>query len=661
MTKEQRSIASAYVISALVGGVYLISWLTHVWGDQPWPIKSNMVNYAVVLVLFGVSLLLFGNLFARILPQERGIVRACDARLQGRGAAAALVASALVTAAYLIYYANIGVSKEFAGPTAVQSSLTTPQLVPLYYLLTVLFFAAAVYLLLTGKDCPQWMTWGGYGLSAVMYFLGVWIVNTFEGDPYHGEAYLESIYNVADGIPYEELTTGIYGHYGLFFLLPMKIFGAKAVVIQFLIALVGVVTDLAMLYCIHHLIKKNWVRLLMALVVPVIPFAYRRTNYWQLQPHRLVFPMLLAAYMLFCLRKKQSKKTARFWGGWLLCMLAVLWSTESGLFCIIGWCAGCIVRWWQQEPWYARGQWERYGALLLGAVLAVLGAIGLTNLYNLACGGAPIFKVFFYPLYSSNYMDGSIGYPLELGVRPWVFMLLLMLAVLAWSLFQTTAIGRIAKTENIAPFAACLSVLGLVSFSYYANRSAWMNLEICLPEALLCLCFPLQALTDGEGLRKKLGGLYCTAAQSVGLAVLLVLCVLTAQLPGGVMNTAILQEHGAFSTRGIYAEVENFSANIPDNTFAVGRDVGIIYHAAGWDNYGHYVDAADYGVADTEKLLPHILAELKSQPSFVVDDILGVYLGQNGYTPDMLGYQLQTTFTSAGGVKPTTYYYYEKQ
>ena len=285
----------------------------------------------------------------------------------------------------------------------------------------------------------------------------------------------------------------------------------------------------------------------------------------------------------------------------------------------------------------------------------------LVDLFCRAWGGAPIFKVFFYPLYSSNYMDGSIGYPLELGVRPWVFVLLLMLAVLAWSLFQTTAIGRIAKTENIAPFAACLSVLGLVSFSYYANRSAWMNLEICLPEALLCLCFPLQALTDGEGLRKKLGGLYCTAAQSVGLAVLLVLCVLTAQLPGGVMNTVILQERGAFSTRGIYAEVENFSANIPDNTFAVGRDVGIIYHAAGWDNYGHYVDAADYGVADTEKLLPHILAELKAQPSFVVDDILGVYLGQNGYTPDMLGYQLQTTFTSAGGTNPITYYYYEKQ
>ena len=163
MTKEQRSITSAFVISVLVGGAYLVSWLAHVWGGQPWPIGSNMVNYAVVLVLFGVSLLLFGNLFARILPQERGFVRACDARLQGRGAAAALVVSALVTAAYLIYYANIGVSKEFAGPSYSPSSLMAPQMVPLYYLLTVLFFVAAIYLLLTGKDCPQWMAWGGYG------------------------------------------------------------------------------------------------------------------------------------------------------------------------------------------------------------------------------------------------------------------------------------------------------------------------------------------------------------------------------------------------------------------------------------------------------------------------------------------------------------------
>ena len=79
-------------------------------------------------------------------------------------------------------------------------------------------------------------------------------------------------------------------------------------------------------------------------------------------------------------------------------------------------------------------------------------------------------------------------------------------------------------------------------------------------------------------------------------------------------------------------------------------------------------NAIAMGIADFAYLLIFLgslclpkLAELKAQPSFVVDDILGVYLGQNGYTPDMLGYQLQTTFTSAGGTNPITYYYYEKQ
>ena len=89
--------------------------------------------------------------------------------------------------------------------------------------------------------------------------------------------------------------------------------------------------------------------------------------------------------------------------------------------------------------------------------------------------------------------------------------------------------------------------------------------------------------------------------------------------------------------------------------------MGIIYHAAGWDNYGHYVDVADYGVADPEKLKAHILAELQAQPSFVVDDTVCTYMWQNGDAPELPGYQLQTSFVSAGGVTPMTYYYYVKQ
>ena len=174
----------------------------------------------------------------------------------------------------------------------------------------------------------------------------------------------------------------------------MKIFGAKAVVIQFLIALVGVVTDLAMLYCIHHLIKKNWVRLLMALVVPVIPFAYRRTNYWQLQPHRLVFPMLLAAICCSVCEKSSRKKrlgsgAAGFCACWQCCGAPRVVCSVSSL--VRGLHRPLVAA----GAWYARGQWERYGALLLGAVLAVLGAIGLTNLYNLPAAEHRSSRCFF--------------------------------------------------------------------------------------------------------------------------------------------------------------------------------------------------------------------------------------------------------------------------
>ena len=174
-----------FVISVLVGGAYLVSWLAHVWGGQPWPIGSNMVNYAVVLVLFGVSLLLFGNLFARILPQERGFVRACDARLRGsrRGSGPCGICAVSSRLPYLLreHWGVQGICGAFLFAVLPDGAADGAAVLPAYGAV----FVEAIYLLLTGKDCPQWMTWGGYGLSAVMYFLGVWIVNTFEGDPYH--------------------------------------------------------------------------------------------------------------------------------------------------------------------------------------------------------------------------------------------------------------------------------------------------------------------------------------------------------------------------------------------------------------------------------------------------------------------------------------------
>lgn len=666
MTQGQKNTACAFMLSVLLSGGYMLLWLSRIWSYRPWPISSNMVNYGIVLLVFGAVFLLVQGVLTRYWSPRLQLLDAWDDGLRA-GRSTPVVAAAMAAAGvYLLYYVLYAVDTEMAAPKDIRTALTDPRVVPLFYLLTILFFAGALYCLLRERDCPVWLRRGGYILSAVLYFGGLFLVNYFVADSYHGEAYLESIYNVADGIPYEELTTGIYGHYGLFFWLPMKLFGAVPLTAQICIALTGVMTDLALLCCIHQLLEKNWARLLFALAVPAVPFAYRQTNYWQLQPHRLVFPAVLAAYVLAVVKRHRDlkPKSAAFWGGWVLCMLAVLWNTESGLFCILGWCAGCVVAWWQQNSWLATCQWRRYGAMVAGAALSVLGAIGLTNLYNLVCGGAPIFKIFFFPLYRSGYMDDSIGYPIRLGVRPWAFILLLFAAVLAWAMSHTEALGGKDRAHPLAPFAACLSVLGLASFSYYANRSAWMNLEICLPEVLLCLCLPVQRLTSRGPFRTAVRGLKATVEDAAGLIAVLVVCVFAAQLPGGAVNTAVLYEAGAFSMQGVAEELENLSAHVPDNTFAVGQNISTLYHTAGWDNYGHYVDAADYGVADPEKLKAKMLDDLLQQPAFVIDDTVCTYLWDTPTAPELPGYVLQSTFGTvetlygAGQQQNTINYYY---
>lgn len=670
MNQNQKNTICSFGAAILLSGAYMVLWLSRVWTYRPWPIQSNMINYGVVLLLFAGTFALARGVLFRRWPVQASALDVLDKRLQA-GASRKVVAVGIGAAiAYLLYYVLYAVNTEMASAREIRTSLTDSRVIPLFYLLTILLFGMSTYCVLKGKDCSVRAVYVGYGVSAILYFCGLFLVDYFVADFHHGEAYVETIFNVADGVPFEELTTGIYGHYGLFFLLPMKLFGAKPLVVQVLIALVGVATDAALLYGVHHLVSKNWARLLFALAIPAIPFAYRQTNYWQLQPHRLVFPALLAAYVLAVVRrqKKLEPGSAAFWGGWLICMLAVLWNTESGLFCIAGLCAGCVVEWWQNSKWYAVCQWKRYAAMLLGAALAVLGAIGLTNLYNLACGGAPIFKVFFYPLYSSCYMNDDIGYPIRLAVRPWLFILLLFLALLAWALSHTAAIsGPDSEKKTLLPYVGCLSTLGLVSFSYYANRAAWLNMEVSVPEFLLCLCLPVQALAETT-FGAKVRGLKSTIVDTAGAIAVLILCVFAAQLPGGVVNTAELWKLGAFSTQGITAELENFSTHVPDNTFAVGQGIGTIYHAAGWNNYGHYVDVADYGVADPDKLKAQILKDLQEQPGFLLDETVQEYL-LNSETGnfELPGYELQSTFSSAetifyaGKWQNISYYYYVKQ
>ncbi len=65
--------------------------------------------------------------------------------------------------------------------------------------------------------------------------------------------------------------------------------------------------------------------------------------YWQVWPHRVIFPMLLLLYGTVILKKKWSNLWTAA-GGYLLCMLAILWNTETGLLLTVSWAGLYISR-----------------------------------------------------------------------------------------------------------------------------------------------------------------------------------------------------------------------------------------------------------------------------------------------------------------------------
>ena len=88
------------------------------------------------------------------------------------------------------------------------------------------FFWLYENLSLTEKK-GEWIIWLTYAALVVLIFYCMYTPNIYgrgeQGDNYHAHAYFNSVYNVYQGVPYTHNVTSIYGHYGLFFKIPMKL------------------------------------------------------------------------------------------------------------------------------------------------------------------------------------------------------------------------------------------------------------------------------------------------------------------------------------------------------------------------------------------------------------------------------------------------------
>lgn len=464
----------------------------------------------------------------------------------------------------------------------------------------IVVFAVMLWPWLTGTEqkTQSWLPVAGIYLFAIFSYAAVcYVPNLLNGSGHqihHVTAVTQSIYNAAFSEPYTIRTTGMYGHYAIFFWPFLHLFGHKPQTVALLLALCGVITQTLLAAILLKTVRSRAVAAL-ALLASACVTANMETAYLQTFPLRQLWPLAILLYALHCV-DKGGFSLRRMAAGYLLCCLAIVWNTDSGLvataaFSLFIWLWG----WRRQKP-YARSMWKVYLQTVAGSAAAVAGMMAIVNLYNLLCGGPLILRACFYPLLGGQgYTQGLATNLLDSGGGiSWLLPILLFSGCILLGLTVTSWLP-IAPDRQAEPrfFLALFGVMGVGQSYYYFNRAlagagCIQLYQILCMAVLASLVLPaakesLQGRAVWQGALAGVGGFMTVALCGLSLAAVIdVVPVLSQRIETGTYSMQSLLD--------VAAEVE---AKVPQNTYALGYFTQEIYAQLGWDPGYHERDVSD--------------------------------------------------------------------
>lgn len=450
-------------------------------------------------------------------------------------------------------------------------------------------------------DCFVWCV---YGILTILVWYSMDTPNIFgrgqSGDWFHAHAYYNSIYNVHWGMPYTDELTSVYGHYALLWKIPMKLIGGDFRKFVFLIAALGAFTHLCAFLVLHHVVKSRLLRILGAVAITFPILGMRGGYYWQVWPHRMVFPMILLLYAVLVLKKnKLSWKTSV--GGYIICILAVIWNTETGMILAVAWAGMHLSIILSRQDF----TWKKLSAGMMlhgaGVVGSFLGAFGTVNLYNiLKHSPANTIKEFLIPLISDSYMTDILR--LDLPMYPSAYMpeliLFLMgvaLGISQWKKVQSTSC-RVSWDIHLIFF---MSVSALGRMVYYINRPSYHNLDCChFSAVILMACFGqkgLYFLKNREWKRiEKISFDKIIMNGIASLCVIVLLMLSTCNVLQFSQNSQIKENfHNKEEMDHLAREIAD---HVPANTFGFGLNVAELYSWLHWNTQYFSIDFSDLSV-----------------------------------------------------------------
>lgn len=158
-------------------------------------------------------------------------------------------------------------------------------------------------------------------------------------ETHHIGAYYDEITYIAKGEPFRGGET--YGHYAVLWRLPMMIFGNNLKVIGIVEGIVAAVTFFFFVLSVHRLFRSGIIRVMASLALWGMFISGILNNVLTI-PHRFVFFSVMLYLMVRWQTVELSMK--RKLTGHLLCVIALVWNTESGLCVSLAWAVYIVVR-----------------------------------------------------------------------------------------------------------------------------------------------------------------------------------------------------------------------------------------------------------------------------------------------------------------------------
>ena len=453
----------------------------------------NMLFFVMACVVFAAAALLSYSFISKISENTNPII--------------SKIWNILIAAMLGIWIILFGINE-----TNTEHALDASELIRRYFpfpLWIALMFAGTITCLFFLRKSPSETTQKIRGkirlIIALLFTFGTSIQfyapNIFQdiqGGTYHSHAYTNSIINVCWLIPYSKNMESLYGHYAILYMPILKLlhkcFHIDYLTGIFLVtAFLAGVSILLFLYVLNAFAKNDLIFYLGMFAIGEEYFMLMQGGvYLQVHPHRMIFPMLMAALAL------HEIKTGKRHSLISICFLTLsfVWSTEVGIVTMLSF---ALYRWAQSaadgNAFSISKLLQLIPELFFYAVVPFVFAYAVINGYNLISGGSLLdLREFLFPLISDrNYID-KIELPLPDVTHAWTGTTILFFSGVIPTLLYLFFPSRSEQKSNC--FYFFIGTMGLGLMLYYINRPVEGSLFITLFLMLILQASILQKCQD---------------------------------------------------------------------------------------------------------------------------------------------------------------------